>query len=385
MNKEEKKVNRIWLFMQLICYLIVGWFLFSKMGYLPKILSMPLPEKMKKYSIMYAYSGYSFFDKYVLNYKKDVVKPNTLKKLDVFTNNNIIGTSGYYAKDENKYYIANSKYIIEFDAETKDKKVITDKNITEANNMTYTPVKYEDVYFKLQPLKGKTPRICGENATELRTPNLNNLIYDYFYDETIKGQAKRIDFQGFTEILNDNETKNISLEKLSVILWLTRYNQILSWNPETKSALYMYEDDTGRYFVKHTAGEKELRTFGPYRRNFSVDRFDENNVLCIENNKVYIFNVETQERRDITQLPEGISLIRYRIRDDKKICIIGMRKVEGKIWFYDEATNSTKDYNAQNDMYDLIIGTKGFFAAEHSDDEYSGRFFTIEMYEKEGE
>lgn len=387
-ENEEKKVNKVWLFLQLLGYLVIGWFIFSKMGYLPNFLSMPLPKEMKKYSLMYDVTGYSFVNEVILNYKKDVVLPKTLYELDVFTNNNIVGTNGYYDKENNNYYIGNSKYIIEFDADTFDKKIISEKNITEANGMTYTPVKYGEVFFKLQPLNGKTPRILGKGGFEYRTPKMDNLIYEYFYDEVAKGQGKKMDFKLFAEILNQNETENISLEELSLILWLVRYNQILSWNAENKTMLYMYEDDTGRYLAKYTIGDEEPKVFGPFEKSFSISRYDENNVLCTDDTKVYLLNVETRETRDIVQLPEGISLFRYRIRDDKKIFILGLRKNENKIWFYDEATNTTMDYKADvGYSNELIIGTKGFLQCktENGSSDYNGRFYTIDMYQKEGE
>lgn len=390
--KEKKKINKVILLLQLISYLIAGWFIFSIQGYLPKVLSLPIPESKQKHNSIFYVSGNSYVNDVIINYNEDVVEPKVMEKLDIFTNNNIDGTDGYYDKDENKYYISTPKYVYECDANTAKVKELSSLYSADRNGVEHTPVKYKNMIFKLQTMK-YPPYIVTESKFRFKTKEMDNLLYRYGSHRDEKNELiidKDINFKGISDMLVKNETENISLKELTFLLWISRCKILLGWYPETQTTIYFYSQNNQNYIAKYTVGkEVEKYPINLDEENMYMSRFDEENVLIRNksDNTIYVYNFITGEKRDIVTTP-NISNFRYRINENKKLIILGLTD-NLTVWVYDEERGKTEEHKTRTDANtSVVIGTDGFYVAtaEKNSEQYNrGTFFDIAMYKEEGE
>lgn len=388
-------VKKTRLFVELLLCVGAAWFVFSVKGFLPRLYSLPIPAEKQQYHSPFYITGNSYVNQVIVNYQKDTVEPRIMEKLDVFSSNNIDATRGYYDKENDRYYFANKGHIFEYREKGLKQKEISDVGISRfPDQITATPVKYNSIFFKLPDL-GNVPHILGGKGFIYETPGvpLSLPLYRYhsYRDEKNQIATRRsYNFQGITQALHDNETENISLEKLSLLLWITRNRLLLGWYPEAETAVFAhYDEEEGkRYITRYTVGSDEPESFHlTLSSDTYFSRYDESRLFAWDKTtgQIYLYNYATGEKQDIVQAPE-LTLCRYRIQPDKKLLIAGITS-RGTVWSYWES-----DGGGQGELdvptakgRDLTMGTHGFCLSYPEDGAYTATFYGIQSGSRKGE
>lgn len=385
--------SKFLLFVELLLCVAAAWFVFSVQGFLPRLYSMPIPEEKQQYNSPFYVTGSSYVSKIIVNYRKDTVEPKVLDALDVFKSNNIDASRGYYDRENDMFYIGNHSSIYECDREKGKLTKISDTSNTHYlvnTNETARPVVYNGIYFKLPSLASLPQLAAGKNfsydpsdASVMLPHTLYR--YDFFRDEKNNmTNTRRYNFERMTELLNKNETENISLEELTFLLWITRNRLLLGWYPETKTAVFAHydEEEKKRYITRYTVGDDEPESFHLTLSNDTYfSRYDEDQLFAWDKstNEIYLYNYITGERQDLVQAPE-LTVCRYWIRDDKNLLIAGFTSDE-KIWTFWEknGVQSGAEPGINASSYDLTICPNGLFLSYYANDSYGGRSFSVQM------
>lgn len=391
--------NKPLLFVELLLCVAAAWFIFSVQGFLPRLYSIPIPEEKQQYNSPFYVTGSSYVNKIIVNYRKDTVEPKVLESLNVFKNNNIDASRGYYDEENDLYYIANHGHIYEFNREAdndKKKKEISDTSNTHYlidTNETATPVKYNDIYFKLPSLASLPQLAAGKSFSydpDYLNPSSRMYLHGSYRNEKNELiHTKRYNFERMTDLLNENETEEISLEELAFLLWITRNRLLLGWYPETKTAVFAhYDEEEGkRYITRYTIGDDEPESFHLTLSNSTYfSRYDEDQLFAWDKttDEIYLYNYITGERRDLVQAPD-LTTCRYWIQEDKQLLIAGFTS-DGRIWMFWEKNgvqSGAEPVVTTASNYDLTIRPTGFFLSYLENGSYGGQFFSIQTSGKE--
>lgn len=226
--KEEEKINKQQL-IKLLIYLFLGWFIFSVLGFLPKIVSIPIPEKVQKYYSIFYLTGNSQVNRVILNFDKIMVEPKAIEKMDMF-------------KKHDKPF----EYK-EFELGTNSKfeaRVSVGKRF-------YHKVDIEDDvcynYFLNIPVE------------EIIAMQDDNIVISY--GEPSESTGKRyipvLEYKKIVEILNKNETEEISMRELLVIVAAVNNKLLTGWNAEEKTATFCNVLEGNAYVSTYKLGDEK--------------------------------------------------------------------------------------------------------------------------------
>lgn len=361
-------------FLALTIYLLFAWIIFSLMGFLPRVYSFPIPEKLVKSKgpILVADNNMYFRN---IQSRKNTVAAGTIDSYNFFDNNNfdqidynkdddITVTGGYYDANKRAYYFGTKWHYARANIEKNEYREIKAKG----KDLSFdTLIKYQDIYIDTSPNStsvtfngGYKRQLFGDSYDKDYSISTEHLVGSYDVEE--------YDFNKIYEILERNENEKISLHEFTQILALIHKSTLLKWNPEENIAIFTNVSDNNRYFYKVSSVDGNPEKFGPYEtENLDYYRYSDNSVLVNNKNekKLYILNFETGETRDLTTTP-NIEYLRIGINENGKATVVAVADND-KLWAYSEELNKTKDYDVKTRKYDvLILGDDTFIFATDS-------------------
>lgn len=254
----KNKINKK-LLVKLLIYLALGWFIFSVLGFWPKIISIPVPEKVQKYNSIFYLVGNSNVNRIIRGIDEKKIKVKAIVEMNIFSEET-------YEYDDLKFYFM-SKHL--FGTVATGKKFSYSIDLSE-RILDYTLTKIsEEEMANLQEEKG-----IVYNCTLTQ----NNGRYQL---ETVK-------YKEITELLNKNETEKISIKDLMTVLCAVKNNILLGWYQDKQTAVFYNEFGESAYVSTYKLGDSKKISYGPLPIN------DELKNGSLE----YVWNFVTELRGD---------------------------------------------------------------------------------------
>lgn len=208
-------MKKIWGTISIFLVLFAGWIVFSRNGYLPKVLTCPFVKQSGSHYSIYINTGTGFGNK-IVNYYQDgyygAVEKGGIRKLGILNNNNLTYSRGYYDKNEDAFYLNKRGSIRKYiQKKKKHEEVATVKGsesivLLDGLYLCFT----EDYVY-----------VGGGHELDIKKYS----IQDYGYEYT-------------TNILYRNESGSISLQDFIKVCHAVKSGSLLGWYPESNTAVY---------------------------------------------------------------------------------------------------------------------------------------------------
>lgn len=373
-NNFKHSKNRSGMFKpaSILLILISGWILLSKCGYLPLAFSFPGELSRQAYGSPYKIAGYGF-DNQMLNLynngKKSFVKAGTFDSFGILKNTNFSGRYAYYSYEDNSFYIDADAQVYQYFSGTDKFDTVVKSLGGSVNSYVYFDNMFiginDDGDMKYQG-KYSYERLSDYSIED------NSLITSYERYEDEQGNTVRkvvYNYKPITNALYANETKPISLNELSALLYISRYNVLEGWYPETNTAVFRYRENNMTTFITYTIGDEEEKKYGPYDLS-GCELISINEAECYlydsREQSISRWNFVTNEKNKLCDAPI-LSMVCMNLQKDGSLLLAGLQE-DSTMFVYSSAKPEPKIVEI-NDKYNshLAIGEDGVFFWTHKD------------------
>lgn len=349
-------MKKIWGTISIFLVLFAGWIVFSRNGYLPKVLTCPFVKQSGSHYSIYINTGTGFGNK-IVNYYQDgyygAVEKGGIRKLGILNNKNLTYSRGYYDKNEDAFYLNKRGSIRKYiQKKKKHEEVATVKGsesivLLDGLYLCFT----EDYVY-----------VGGGHELDIKKYS----IQDYGYEYT-------------TNILYRNESGSISLQDFIKVCHAVKSGSLLGWYPESNTAVYKKYVDNQLYFYTFTIGDDNEKSYGPYDISDSYFYgYKEDKVFYFNKaeQKTYFLNFRNGEEKFFGDTP-NLSVLRYYVDDDHNITLAGITEYS-TAWLYSSRYNQVSENKVETTDYNrLIVGNDClyFFSLDNQDKDSSNYFY----------
>ena len=323
---------------ELLC--LIGFLLIlMRTGFFPQLFELPagrrsgqLQSDVSANSIFFL-TGNSFVH-FIEQMDKECIAPGTFHTLDLLNNSNTKTIASYNVKDD-AFYIGLKTDIFRYKKTGEKALAIVEGKPTLKESYPFT-LKYRNVF--LQKLNDAT--------IHLRQTGLYNGAAISFKDEFWE-------YADLAKILFRNETERITLREFLRIVLAASYDMLLSWDPDTNTAVFYSPGDDGvirLYSVDAVTGEETCYT--PLE-DMGIDgdcfRLDSHSVVAVDSSVTHVYRLDFVQRKLtlVTEIPKSMeSSIQFQILEDGSLIVAGTADKPYDPWVFIEKTGKMIHFKA---------------------------------------
>ncbi len=334
------------------------WCVFSALGVVPELMSVPLPSWLKTYNSNLYLTGRTYRNELIKISEENTVEPGSFSKLELFKNANLQSTC-YSIVDDKTIFFGLGNDVYKF-----DKKDYSFDTISEEGYGVIFPIGRE---YEVALSPKNDPALYHKDVYYRENPYYQSF---YRYNKTAKNKREFAEYVVIDHLIN-SEKEYISNSELVSLIYLVYEEKLLYWSYEDKVAIFQTENEEGVSEIRKYDITKEYIEGGAGIRKYEYDSFTVSDYVIwqvVSKNEVVGYNEETKiielwnldtdtKKGLLCEVPD-IRSLNYCYTEEGELVVGGIVSEKEAFWDYTNQKGSITYSIDSGYMYYLAMDQK---------------------------